>query len=108
VGVVHTAWARDPKFIVSMLSLDLSGAFDKVSHDRLLWILWRKRLPEWMVKFVQGFLVGRMTQLTYSGFPSDMDQKFFQAFQALSLSRLHAARRLCYKVVVVCSPTVRR
>jgi hypothetical protein len=72
VDVVHTAWARDPKFIVSMLSLDLSGAFDKVSHDHLLWILRRKRLPEWMAKFVQGFLVGRKTQLTFSGFTSDV------------------------------------
>jgi len=72
VDVVHTAWARNPKFIVSMLSLDLTGAFDRVSHDRLLWILRKKRLPEWIVKFVQAFLVDRKTQLTFSGFTSDV------------------------------------
>jgi Reverse transcriptase (RNA-dependent DNA polymerase) len=53
-----------------MLSLDLSGAFDKVSHARLLWILRKKQLPEWIIGFVQGFLVDRNTPLTFSGFTS--------------------------------------
>jgi Reverse transcriptase (RNA-dependent DNA polymerase) len=70
--VQYTAWAHDPKCIVSMLSLDLSGAFDKVSHARLLWIFRKKRLPEWTIGFVQGFLVDRKTQLTFSGFTSDI------------------------------------
>jgi hypothetical protein len=46
VDVVHTAWARDLYFIVLILSLDLSGAYDNVSHDRLLWILRKKGFPE--------------------------------------------------------------
>src|SRR2546430_6881400 len=54
-----------------MLSLDLSGAFDKVSHDRLLWILQKKRLPEWVIRFVEGFLTDRRTQLVFSGYTSD-------------------------------------
>jgi hypothetical protein len=55
-----------------MLSLDLSGAFDRVSHDRLLWILRKKRLPEWVIGFIHGFLVDRKTQLTFSGFTSEV------------------------------------
>ena len=55
--MVHTVWKWNPTFIMSMLSLDLSGTFDKVSHEWLLWIMQKKRLPEWMVHFTGGFLV---------------------------------------------------
>ena len=72
VDVVHTAWARNPNFVVSMLSLDLSGAFDRVSHSRLLWILQKKRLPQWVIGFIQGFLTDRRTQLAFSGFTSEV------------------------------------
>ena len=39
---VETAWAAKPGSVVSMLSLDLAGAFDNVSHERLLAILRKK------------------------------------------------------------------
>ena len=39
-----------------MLSLDLVGAFDNVSHHRLLAILWRKGLLEWLIGVVASFL----------------------------------------------------
>jgi hypothetical protein len=39
-----------------MLSLDLVRAFDNVPHDRLLEILQRKGLPEWLVTGIAGFL----------------------------------------------------
>ena len=67
---VHAAWAQDKGNIVSMLSLDLSGAFDKVSHARLLWIMRRKGLPEWVCGIVAGFLTERTTSLRFSGFTS--------------------------------------
>ena len=54
-----------------MLSLDLGGAFDNVSHERLLWILRKKGLPEWLVTFVQNFLTDRRTRIAFDGFESD-------------------------------------
>jgi hypothetical protein len=39
-----------------MLSLDLVGAFDNVPHDRLLEILQRKGLLEWLIIGIAGFL----------------------------------------------------
>ena len=33
---VQTAWEARPGCVVSMLSLDISGAFDNVSHDCLI------------------------------------------------------------------------
>ena len=54
-----------------MLSLDLSGAFDNVSHERLLWILRNKGLPDWIIKFVQAFLTGRTTKIIIEGYESE-------------------------------------
>ncbi|KAF2177999.1 hypothetical protein K469DRAFT_524375, partial [Zopfia rhizophila CBS 207.26] len=46
---VQTAWRARPGCVVLMLSLDLAGAFDNVSHERLLYILRKKGLSEWIV-----------------------------------------------------------
>ena len=54
-----------------MLSLDLAGAFDNVSHDRLLAILRGKGLPEWIIQVVASFLQGRRTRIVYTGHESD-------------------------------------
>ena len=67
---VQTAWSARPGCIVSMLSLDLAGAFDNVSHDRLLAILQAKGFSDRIVQIVRGFLQGRRTQIalpTYTG-----------------------------------------
>jgi hypothetical protein len=44
-SITHTAWQKKHSSVVSMLSLDLSGAFDNVNHKRLLHILRQKGLP---------------------------------------------------------------
>ena len=54
-----------------MLSLDLAGAFDNVSHECLLWILERKGLPEWLIQVIASFLTGRQTQIVYTGYESE-------------------------------------
>jgi hypothetical protein len=41
-GSVETAWKADPKYVVSVLGLDISGALDNVSQERLLYILRHK------------------------------------------------------------------
>ena len=70
-STVHTVWKRCPEYTASMLSLDLSGAFDKVSHERLIWTLQTKGVPEWMRNFIWGFLAERITRLSFDGFTSD-------------------------------------
>lgn len=68
---VQTAWKAHPGCTVSMLSLDLAGAFDNVSHNRLLEILHEKGLPKWVVTIVASFLQARRTRLAYPGFESE-------------------------------------
>jgi hypothetical protein len=68
---VHTAWRAKPGSVVSMLSLDLAGAYDNVHPDKLLEILRRKGLPEWMLRVIASFTQGRRTRITYTGFESE-------------------------------------
>ena len=68
---VETAWAAQPGSVVSMLSLDLAGAFDNVPHDTLLEILKSKGLPDWLTKMVACFLHERRTRIAYTGHQSD-------------------------------------
>jgi endonuclease/exonuclease/phosphatase family metal-dependent hydrolase len=72
-SVVHTAWAAPGGAgkVVSMLCLDLAGAYDKVSHPRLLHILRRKAIPEDIIKFVESFLKNRKTKIAYTGYTSE-------------------------------------
>jgi hypothetical protein len=69
-ATIKSAWAMRRDFVVSMLSLDISGAYDNVPHERLLYILRAKGFPEWIVKFVQGFTGQKETSLVFSGYQS--------------------------------------
>ena len=71
---VQTAWSSRKGCIVSMLSLDISGAYDHVSTERLLWILQRKGLPEWIIKYVKNFMQGRRTRVAFDGYESEWVQ----------------------------------
>jgi retron-type reverse transcriptase len=70
-GCVQTAWRARPGCVVSMLSLDLGGAFDNVSHDRLLWIMRTKGYPAWIIQAIYNFLKERRTKIAIPGFTSD-------------------------------------
>ena len=54
-----------------MLSLDLAGAFDDVSHERLLYILRQKGFPEWLMSFIKSFLIQKRTRIRFTGYESD-------------------------------------
>ena len=68
---VNTAWKAQSGCIVSMLSLDLGGAFDNVSHERLLHIMQNAGFPPWITHAIKCFLTERRTKIAFSGFESD-------------------------------------
>src|SRR5947209_15083142 len=68
-GSIQTAW-KAKKAVVSVLGLDLAGAFDNVSHQRLLWVLRKMGYPEWIVRAVESFLTGRRTKLSFGDYES--------------------------------------
>ena len=53
--------------MATLLSIDISGAFDIVNPFRLLDILRKKRLPHWLVRWVQAFITTRTTTLVIQG-----------------------------------------
>ncbi|KAJ6003542.1 hypothetical protein N7522_006234 [Penicillium canescens] len=65
---VHTAWGINKK--ASMLLLDVAGAYDNVSHQRLLHNMRRLGLGE-LAPWVQAFLTGRSTRIRLPGHLSD-------------------------------------
>ena len=67
---IQTVW-KSPKHVATMLSLDLSGAFDTVHPVRLLDILRKKRMPGWLIRWVKAFLTDRTTTLVVQGQESD-------------------------------------
>ena len=69
-GTTKTAWAAKHP-LVSVLALDLAGAFDNVSHARLLWVFRRKGYPEWVVQYVQSLLTNRRTRISLSEYDSE-------------------------------------
>ncbi|KAJ5667630.1 hypothetical protein N7507_003494 [Penicillium longicatenatum] len=66
---VHRAWGIGRK--VSMLLLDVSGAYDNVSHTRLLNNITKLRLGHF-VPWIRSFLQGRSTRIKLPGFLSDL------------------------------------
>lgn len=64
---VYTGWASSNKRKVSLLGLDISGAFPRVNRRKLLRTLVRKGLPGYIIKFVWSFLCDRQTVLELPG-----------------------------------------
>ena len=52
--------------------LDVSGAFDNVSHEQLLHDLRARRIGGRLVQWVAGFLSGRLTRIFVDGFESPL------------------------------------
>jgi hypothetical protein len=66
---IYHAWGRG--FKVSMLLLDISGAFDNVSHQRLIHNLRTMHLG-WVANWLQSFLSNRHTRLQLPGYLSEV------------------------------------
>ena len=64
---VHTVWGQGADKVATLLSMDVAGAFNTVSHERLISNLRKRRIPEWMTKWVASFLKDRVTTLAIHG-----------------------------------------
>lgn len=69
---IREVWKGDKKQVASLLSIDISGAFDTVHHIRLLATLRTKRYPFWIVQWIKSFLTNRKTTLIL--FDEETDQ----------------------------------
>jgi hypothetical protein len=63
---IHTSWKIYPPNIASVLFLDVSGAFDHVSHKRLLHNLRKRRMDLNTIGWIRSFLSDRTTTIRMS------------------------------------------
>ncbi|KAI0993834.1 hypothetical protein K3495_g14350, partial [Podosphaera aphanis] len=60
---VYTVWDANKNKVASLLSLDISGAFDNVPHQRLIHTMRTKGIPRRVTNFVKSFLSDRTTSI---------------------------------------------
>ena len=68
---IYAAWNEGDGKVASLLLLDVSGAFDNISHRRLLHNLRKRRVDEKIVQWIASFLGERQTRLCIDGFWSE-------------------------------------
>lgn len=68
---IYTAWNTGEGEVASLLLLDVSGAFDNVSHERLLHNLRSRRVDERLVRWIASFLSDRRTSIILDGHQSE-------------------------------------
>lgn len=68
---IYKAWNTGRGRVASLLLLDVSGAFDNVSHERLLHNLRSRRVDEKLVVWIASFLTERRTRITMDDFTSE-------------------------------------
>lgn len=71
VDKIYEAWGSGKGMVASLLLLDVSGAFDNVSHRRLLHNLRKRRIDEATVRWTASFLECRETEIHVDGFRSE-------------------------------------
>ncbi len=75
---VHTVWNHgkggNKKKVASLLSLDVAGAFDNVSYERLLHNLRIRRTPAFINRWVISFLSDRKISITLGGRTSELEE----------------------------------
>ncbi|KAJ3552812.1 hypothetical protein NPX13_g11028 [Xylaria arbuscula] len=67
---IYSAWNTGKGQVASLLLLDVSGAFDNVSHQRLLHNLRKRRIDEKIVNWIRSFLKARKTSIAIDGYKS--------------------------------------
>ena len=69
---IYQAWNSDK--VATMLLLDVSGVYDKVSHRRLLHNLRKRAIDSAMVEWIESFLSNRTTMLKTSEYTTPRTQ----------------------------------
>jgi hypothetical protein len=64
---IHATW-QNKNGVATLLSVDMTGAFDRVVPARLLHNMRERKIPEWIVKWVGSFISNRTTTLCLPGY----------------------------------------
>ena len=75
---VEKVWKEE--IVASLLSLDISEAYDRVLPEILKKILERKKIPSWCVNWIFSFTTQRKTSLVFD----DLESSFFPVYCGVS------------------------
>jgi hypothetical protein len=70
VQPIYATW-QNKDGVATLLSLDMTGAFDRVVPARLLHNMRERKIPEWIVKWVGSFISNKTTILCLPGYNTD-------------------------------------
>ncbi|KAL1798048.1 hypothetical protein ACET3X_004654 [Alternaria dauci] len=66
---IYTGWTKGQK--VSLLGLDLTGAYDHIDRNKLLAELIKRRIPDWLIEITWSFLSDRRSFIHLPGYDGD-------------------------------------
>lgn len=69
--IVYGAWSESRPRVVTLLALDISGAYDNVDRAELLKRLVDESMPDWIIAFNRSFLSNRRARFHMPGYKSD-------------------------------------
>jgi nitrate reductase assembly molybdenum cofactor insertion protein NarJ len=70
VQQIHATW-QNKDGVATLLSLNMTGAFDRVVPARLLHNMRERKITEWIVKWVGSFISNRTTTLCLPGYNTE-------------------------------------
>ena len=62
---------RSKPLRATMLSLDITGAYDHVRAEKLLSVLVAKGIPDWLIRFLHSYLTNRVATLAIPAYRTD-------------------------------------
>ncbi|UPK92752.1 hypothetical protein LCI18_003687 [Fusarium solani-melongenae] len=71
LAIVYGAWSDSRLRVVTLLALDISGAYDNVDRAELLKRLVDESMPDWIIAFNRSFLSSRRACFHMPGYKSD-------------------------------------
>ena len=61
---VHAVWGQGRDKVATLLNINVADAFDSVFHQWLIHNLCKRKIPKWITKWVESFLLNQKTSLT--------------------------------------------
>ncbi len=68
--LIHATWQNKDR-VVSLLPLDMTGAFNRVILAWLLHNIKERKIPNWIVQWVNNLISNRTTTLCMPGYNTD-------------------------------------
>ena len=84
INQIHKIW-WDKNHVILLLFLNITKIYDQMICDRMMHVLWVKRISEQLVKWVRAFMTNRISILMLSDTKIEEKSIFIKILQEFSL-----------------------